>query len=417
MSALCRDCLTESAAARRCPVCGGPRLVAHPELDSLAIAHIDCDAFYAAVEKRDDPALRDRPVIVGGGRRGVVSAACYIARIHGVHSAMPMFQALRLCPEAAVVRPRGAAYVETSRAIMAMLEALTPAVEPLALDEAFLDLSGTRRLHGAPPAHLLARLVGRIEAEIGVTASVGLSHNKFLAQLASDMDKPRGFSVIGCGDTAEALRGKPVGLIPGIGAAGRAALDAAGVRTIDDLLRWDRRDLAARFGSTGERLYRLARGEDHRRVSPNAPVKSISNETTFPEDITDPELLDGHIWRLAEKVSDRAKAKGRAGRVVTLKLKRADHRLLTRRSSLREPSRLAERIYGAARALLTEAQGVGPLRLIGVGLSDLAPAETADRTGDLLDPQATRRARAETARDAIRARFGRDAIIKGRALR
>lgn len=417
MPALCRDCLTESAAARRCPACGGPRIVAHPELDSLAIAHIDCDAFYASVEKRDDPALRDRPVIVGGGRRGVVSAACYIARIHGVHSAMPMFQALRLCPEAAVVRPRGSAYVETSRAIMAMLEALTPAVEPLALDEAFLDLSGTQRLHGAPPAQLLARLVGRIEAEIGVTASVGLSHNKFLAKLASDMDKPRGFSVIGRGDTAEVLRGKPVGLIPGIGAAGRAALDAAGVRTIDDLLRWDRRDLAARFGSTGERLHRLARGEDRRRVHPNAPVKSISNETTFPEDITDPELLDGHIWRLAEKVSDRAKARGRAGRVVTLKLKRADHRLLTRRSSLREPSRLAERIYGAARALLSEAQGVGPLRLIGVGLSDLSPAETADRTGDLLDPQATRRARAETARDAIRERFGRDAIIKGRALR
>ncbi len=417
MSALCRDCLTETDAARRCPACGCPRLLAHPELDRLAIAHVDCDAFYASVEKRDDPALRDKPVIVGGGRRGVVSAACYIARIHGVRSAMPMFQALRLCPEAVVVRPRGAAYAETSRAIKAMMLELTPAVEPLSLDEAFLDLSGTGRLHGAAPAYLLARLARRIEAELGVTASVGLSHNKFLAKLASDMDKPRGFAVIGHGDAADVLRGKPVGLIPGIGAAGRAALDAAGVRSIDDLLRWDRRDLAARFGSTGERLYRLARGEDRRRVSPDAAVKSISNETTFAEDIVDAEILDGHVWRLAEKVSDRAKAKGRAGRVVTLKLKRADHRLLTRRSSLREPSRLAERIYGAARALLSEARGVGPLRLIGVGLSDLSPAEMADRTGDLLDPQATRRARAETARDAIRKRFGRDAIIKGRALR
>ncbi len=417
MSALCRDCLTETDAARRCPACGCPRLLAHPELDRLAIAHVDCDAFYASVEKRDDPALRDKPVIVGGGRRGVVSAACYIARIHGVRSAMPMFQALRLCPEAVVVRPRGAAYAETSRAIKAMMLELTPAVEPLSLDEAFLDLSGTGRLHGAAPAYLLARLARRIEAELGVTASVGLSHNKFLAKLASDMDKPRGFAVIGHGDAADVLRGKPVGLIPGIGAAGRAALDAAGVRSIDDLLRWDRRDLAARFGSTGERLYRLARGEDRRRVSPDAAVKSISKETTFAEDIVDAEILDGHVWRLAEKVSDRAKAKGRAGRVVTLKLKRADHRLLTRRSSLREPSRLAERIYGAARALLSEARGVGPLRLIGVGLSDLSPAEMADRTGDLLDPQATRRARAETARDAIRKRFGRDAIIKGRALR
>ena len=427
MSALCRDCLTEIETARRCPACGGPRLLEHPELDRLAIAHVDCDAFYASVEKRDDPALRDKPVIVGGGRRGVVSAACYIARIHGVRSAMPMFEALRLCPGAVVVRPRGAAYAETSRAIKALMHALTPLVEPLSLDEAFLDLSGTARLHGAAPANLLAGLVRRIEDELGVTASVGLSHNKFLAKLASDMDKPRGFAVIGHGDAADVLRGKPVGLIPGIGTAGRAALERAGVRSIDDLLRWDRRDLSARFGSTGERLYRLARGEDRRRVSPDAPVKSISNETTFASDIDAPDILDGHVWRLAEKVSDRAKAKGLAGRVVTVKLKRADHRLLTRRASLREPSQMAETLYTAAAQLLRDAGaarprgetgGTGPLRLVGVGLSELSAAAEADRTaGDLVDPQAARRARAEAARDAIRARFGPDAIIKGRALR
>jgi DNA polymerase-4 len=416
MPALCRDCLTTFDAGTRCPACGRPRIVAHPALFDLTIAHLDCDAFYASVEKRDDPALRDQPVIIGGGRRGVVSTACYIARIKGVRSAMPMFQALKLCPEAVVVRGRMDRYVEVSRQVRAMMGELTPIVEPLSLDEAFLDLGGTARLHNAPPAVMLARLARRMERELGITGSIGLSHNKFLAKVASDLDKPRGFSVIGRAETPAFLRDKSVRLIWGVGEVGQAALEAAGIRTFADLLRWDRRDLHARFGQTGERLWHLARGEDHRRVSANEPVRGISNETTFHEDTADPEILDGHIWRLSEKVADRAKAKGIAGRVVTLKLKRADHSLITRRIGLRDPTQIADRIYRAARGLFDQVSG-GPYRLLGVGLSELRPESEADPSGDLLDPGAARRAGAERAVDRVRAKFGADAIVKGRALR
>ncbi|MGD9861831.1 MAG: DNA polymerase IV [Pseudodonghicola sp.] len=421
MPSLCRDCLTRfdtvPPGTRRCPACGGPRLLSHPELFNLSIAHMDCDAFYASVEKRDNPALADKPVIIGGGRRGVVSTACYVARIRGVRSAMPMFQALKLCPEAVVIHPRMEVYAEASRAIRAMMEELTPAIEPLSLDEAFLDLTGTARLHGAPPAAMLARLVRRMKDELGLTGSIGLSHNKFLAKVASDLDKPRGFSVIGKAETADFLRDRPVRLIWGIGPAGQAALEKAGIRSFADLLRWDRRDLHARFGAMGDRLYDLARGEDRRRVSADAPIKSISNETTFSEDTASAEILDGHLWRMSEKVSDRAKAKELAGRVVVLKLKRADHSLLTRRQALRDATQMADRIYRTARGLFDQLDETGPYRLLGVGLSELCPEAEADISGDLLDPDAARRSDAERATDAIRRRFGADAIRKGRALR
>ena len=417
MPSLCRDCLTRFDTARRCPACGSPRIVSHPELFDLSIAHMDCDAFYASVEKRDNPDLVDKPLIIGGGRRGVVSTACYIARIKGVRSAMPMFQALKLCPEAVVIKPRMQVYAEASRAIRAMMLDLTPDVEPLSLDEAFLDLTGTARLHGAPPAVMLARLIKRMRDELGLTGSIGLSHNKFLAKIASDLDKPHGFAVIGAGETADFLRDRPVSLIWGVGQSTLKALNDAGIRSFADLLRWDRRDLNARFGAMGDRLWHLARGQDRRRVSANAPVKSISNETTFYEDTRDRDLLDGHIWRLAEKVADRAKARALAGRVVTLKLKRADHTLLTRRHALRDATQLADTLYRTARALLDQVPEGAAYRLIGVGLSDLVPETAADRSGDLLDPQATRRAGAERATDAIRAKFGPDAIVKGRALR
>jgi DNA polymerase-4 len=378
---------------------------------------MDCDAFYASVEKRDNSELADKPLIIGGGRRGVVSTACYIARIKGVRSAMPMFQALKLCPEAVVIKPRMQVYAEASRAIRAMMLDLTPDVEPLSLDEAFLDLTGTARLHGAPPAVMLARLIKRMRDEVGLTGSIGLSHNKFLAKIASDLDKPHGFAVIGMAETADFLRDRPVSLIWGVGQSTLKALNDAGIHRFADLLRWDRRDLNVRFGSMGDRLWHLARGQDRRRVSANAPVKSISNETTFYEDTRDRELLDGHIWRLAEKVADRAKARALAGRVVTLKLKRADHTLLTRRHALRDATQLADTLYRSARALLGQVPEGAAYRLIGVGLSDLVPETAADRSGDLLDPQATRRAGAERATDAIRAKFGPDAIVKGRALR
>ncbi|MFO7758662.1 MAG: DNA polymerase IV [Roseovarius sp.] len=417
MPALCRDCLTQFDNGPRCPACRSPRVLAHDELFQLSIAHMDCDAFYASVEKRDNPELADKPLIIGGGRRGVVSTACYIARIRGVRSAMPMFKALALCPDAVVLKPRMEVYADVSRQIRAMMHDLTPSVEPLSLDEAFMDLTGTTRLHGAPPAVMLAQLIKRMRDELGLTGSVGLSHNKFLAKIASDLDKPHGFSVIGQSETAAFLHNKPVSLIWGVGGATRSALDAAGIRTISDLLRWEQQDLIARFGSMGNRLWHLARGQDARRVSANAPVKSVSNETTFPEDIADTDILDGHLWRLAEKVSDRAKAKGIAGRVVTLKLKRRDHSQITRRVALRDATQMAGTIYRTARALLDQVEGQMSYRLIGVGLSDLVPQDGADRSGDLLDQNAARRGEAERATDSIRARFGPNAILKGRSLR
>ncbi len=417
MPALCRDCLTTFEAGTRCPACRSPRVTAHPELFDLTIAHMDCDAFFASVEKRDNPDLADKPVIVGGGHRGVVSTACYLARIKGVRSAMPMFQALKLCPDAVVVKPRFDAYVTASKAIRAMMDELTPVVEPLSLDEAFMDLSGTQRLHGAPPAVMLARLTRRMQMELGLTGSIGLSHNKFLAKVASDLDKPRGFSVIGAAETSAFLHDRPVRLIWGIGPAAQDHLDAAGIRTFGDLLRWDRRDLGARFGQMGDRLWQLARGQDARRVSAHEPVKGLSNETTFHDDTSDPDILDGHIWRMAEKVSSRAKARDLAGRVVLLKLKRSDHRLISKRQSLRHPTQIADTIYRTARGLFDQVQEPGPYRLLGVGISELTDAAGADLEGDLLDPDAGKRSQAERATDAIRARFGKDAIIKGRSLR
>ena len=418
MPALCRDCLTTfDTAPARCPRCGRPRILAHPELFALPIAHIDCDSFYASVEKRDNPALSARPVIVGGGTRGVVSTCCYVARISGVRSAMPMFQALKLCPEAVVIRPRMSHYAEVSAQIRALMAALTPLVEPLSLDEAFLDLTGTERLHNAPPALLMARLARTIETEIGVTASVGLSHNKVLAKIASDLDKPRGFSVIGSAETEGFLRDKPVSLLWGVGAATRAALGRAGLRTLADIRRTGRDEMLRRFGTQGTRLWHLAHGEDHRRVNPNEPIKSVSNETTFAQDIEDREELKTQLWIMAEKAAARMKAKALEGRTVTLKLRRADFSALSRQMQLEEPSQLADTLYREGARLLDALPERGPFRLIGIGYSDLTPASGRDPVGDLLDPQARARAGAERAADKIRAKFGSDAIRTGRSLR
>ena len=417
MPNLCRDCLTPSETPGRCPACRSPRTLAHPELLDLAIAHVDCDAFYASVEKRDDPSLRDVPLIVGGGQRGVVTTACYLARIHGVRSAMPMFQARRLCPQAVVVKPRMARYAEVSRRIRALMEALTPLVEPLSLDEAFLDLTGTARLHKAPPALLLARLQARVEAELGVSVSVGLSHNKFLAKTASDLDKPRGFSVIGRAETHAFLAGRPVRSIWGVGAATAKTLEAAGLHVIGDIRARDHKAMVGRFGALGDRLWRLAQGQDDRRVSPDRAAKSVSNETTFGEDISDLAGLTPVLWRLAESVSARLRDRGLAGRVVTLKLKRADHRIVTRRATLPGETRMAERLYQAALPMLHCNMIDAPFRLIGIGASALVATAADDAGADLLDPGEARRFAAERAKDAVRNRFGPDAILLGRGLR
>ncbi len=414
---MCRDCLTASDKPGRCPVCRSPRTVAHAELRTLSIAHLDCDAFYASVEKNDDPGLRDKPVIVGGGKRGVVSTACYIARIKGVRSAMPMFKALKLCPDAVVIRPRMDRYVEVSRAIRSMMLDLTPLVEPLSLDEAFLDLSGTERLHRAPPSSLLARLLRQIEGELGVTASVGLSHNKFLAKIASERDKPRGFALIGRAETDAFLGSQPVGVIWGVGQAAVRTLEAEGIRTLADLRDRDRKALIKRFGSLGERLYHLARGDDRRAVTPDHAIKSISHETTFAENTADLDLLRWHLWSLCEQVSARAKTRSLAGAVVVLKLRRADFSILTRRQTLEAPTCMADRLYRTALPMLRRDMNSGPFRLIGVGLSALTPASDSEMTPDLINPDAARRLVAEGAADQIRAKFGPDSIRLGRSLR
>ena len=415
---LCRDCLTwfERSVGPRCPSCASPRLVSHVELGRLTIAHMDCDAFYASVEKRDNPDLRDKPVIVGGGRRGVVSTCCYIARIAGVRSAMPMFKALKLCPDAVVVRPRMEAYESVGRDIRARMRALTPMVEPLSLDEAFLDLSGTERLLGMQPAMTMARLSAEIERDMGVTVSIGLSHNKYLAKVASDLDKPRGFSVIGRAETLDFLAPRPVRAIWGVGEALAGRLETDGFKTNADLREVSVEDLVARYGRIGRRIHELSMGIDKRRVNPDQPVKSVSSETTFDEDLADSDRLTGHLWRLAVRTSDRAKAKSVVGHSVILKLKAADFRTITRQARIDSPTNMAEVIYRTAEPLLSRELGQGPFRLIGVGIGSL---EEAGAIGGetLFEDSMTAQTRAESVSDEIRARFGRSSIVKGRALR
>ena len=409
----CRDCLADGAEkATRCPACGSPRLARHPELDTLTIAHVDCDAFYATIEKRDDPRLIDKPVIVGGGKRGVVAACCYVARTYGIRSAMPMFEALRRCPQAVVVKPNMAKYVKAGREVRKAMFALTPLVEPLSIDEAFLDLTGTQRLHGMSAARVLARFATEIERSIGITVSIGLSANKFLAKIASDLDKPRGFAVLGQNEAAEFLAGKPVGFIYGVGAVSAAKLAADGYRLIGDLQRADQHELMRRYGEEGGRLWRLARGLDERTVSAERETKSISAETTFERDIGEFRPLEQTLWELTEKVSGRLKAGALAGTTVTLKLKSADFKTRTRARSLAAPTQLAARIFAAGRDLLSHEVGQTRFRLIGIGVSHLAEA-AGDDFADLIDRRA---AEAEHAVDKLREKFGKDAVVKGLAL-
>jgi DNA polymerase-4 len=416
-AAFCRDCLAPvPEQKRRCGTCGSPRLVSHPEVHTLSIAHLDCDAFYAAIEKRDNPEIADKPVIVGGGRRGVVSTACYVARIRGVKSAMPMFKALQLCPDAVVIKPDMAKYAIVGREVRALMLELTPLVEPLSIDEAFLDLSGTTRLHGMSPALSLAKLVRTIEQNIGISASVGLSYNKYLAKVASDLEKPRGFSVLGQSEARAFLAQKPVGLIWGAGRAMQEQLARDGITMIGQLQSMEKIELMKSYGSMGARLYHLSRGEDVRSVSTDDRPKSISAETTFNNDLRGLGELETILWRLSEKISRRAKNEGLAGQTVVLKLKTADFRSRTRNVSLDEPTLLAARIFEAAKPLLKREATGAAFRLIGIGLTNLRPAEPNAETVTL-DDHVAARAKAELAMDKLRKKFGRDAVERGIVLR
>lgn len=406
----CRDCPADlTFSARRCSACGSPRLVRHRTLPSLALAHIDCDAFYATVEKRDNPELADKPVIIGGGRRGVVSAACYIARTFGVRSAMPMFKALELCPKAAVIAPNMAKYVRVGREVREAMQALTPLVEPLSIDEAFLDLAGTQRVHGMIPAKVLARFAREVERDIGITVSVGLSCNKFLAKIASDLDKPRGFAALDQDEARTLLADKPVGFIFGVGPATQERLSQRGFRTIADLQRADEVELMKQFPSEGRRLWRLARGIDDRAVVPDRGAKTISSETTFETDIRDFATLEKLLWQLSEKVSFRLKSGELAGSTITLKLKTADFRQRTRSQSIVAPTQLAAKIFAVSREMLAKETDGTAYRLIGTGVSALRPALSGDDS-DMLDRRA---AHAERAVDELRKKFGAAAVIRG----
>ncbi len=411
---LCRDCLFEVGEdAQRCARCGSARLVRHPELDQLALAHVDCDAFYASIEKRDDPSLTDRPVIVGHGKRGVATTACYIARRYGVRSAMPMFKALALCPQAVVIKPDMAKYAAVSREVRAVFRAATPLVEPMSLDEAYLDLGSTESVHGRSPAATLAHIARRIEREIGITVSIGLSYNKFLAKLASELDKPRGFGVIGRAEARGWLASRAPGVIPGVGQKMAARLAADGIVSIGQLQQIAPEQLALRYGAMGRTLARFSRGEDDRAVEPDRPTKSISAETTFARDLSDHAALARELWPLCEEVSARLKKSALAGRTVVLKLKTASFRLLTRRQTLRAPTQRAETIYQTAAPLLAREATGGRFRLIGVGVGDLVGAD-APVQRDLFEPAAKRQGAVERALDAVREKFGDDAVAVGR---
>jgi DNA polymerase-4 len=408
---LCRDCDALFQTAQRCPVCDGARLVSHPELTYLTIAHIDCDAFFASVEKRDRPDLRDRPLIVGGSTRGVVAACCYIARLSGVRSAMPIFKALQLCPDATIIPPDFAKYSEASRQIRTLMNSLTPLVQPLSIDEAALDLSGTETLHRAPPAVMLSRLARRIEQEVGVTVSIGLAANRLLAKLAAERDKPRGFAVLGR-NAASLLAAEPITLLPGVGPALARKLTGMSITRIGDLARLDPIKARRMLGEDGPSLVARANGIDHRRVDPTPNPKSISAETTFAENTADPARLHATLIQLAEKLARRLRQADSAAGNLSLKLRTARFETRSFAVPMHAPTQLSETIRDAATPILRAAADGTAYRLLGIGTNRLVPASEADH-GDLLDHETPRRAARQRAIDHLTAKFGPNSIRRG----
>ncbi|MBR9835444.1 MAG: DNA polymerase IV [Alphaproteobacteria bacterium] len=417
MASLCRDCDSrEISGIGACETCGSGRIVSHPRLDDLSIAHIDCDAFFAAIEKRDNPELRDKPVLVGGSKRGVVATCCYIARLNGVRSAMPMFKALKLCPEAVVVPPRREAYSEASRQVRDRLQTLTPLVQMISIDEGFLDLSGTERLNHASPALALSRISRIIEEDIGITISIGLSENKYLAKMASEMDKPRGFGILTQADAPAYMAPHPISFLHGVGPQLAKKLERDGLHKVGDLQAMDARELARRYGETGQWLHQRSFGIDHRKVQVETERKSVSAERTFSEDISDPRELEDRLWQVCEETARRAKNHGVEGATLTLKLKTKTFRQLTRSLTLATPTNLAQTMFRHSRPLLEkETRGGLAYRLIGIGLSHLYDARGDTR--DLIDPGVEKRAKAERASDLARSKFGKAAVVTGRSVR
>tara|TARA_Y100001970_G_scaffold293550_1_gene441150 strand:+ start:9328 stop:10638 length:1311 start_codon:yes stop_codon:yes gene_type:complete len=413
MPELCRICLTDRPRiSQKCSNGGEHTVINHAELNSLSTAHIDCDSFYASIEKRDNPKLIDKPVIVGGQKRGVVMAACYVARKYGIHSAMPMFRALRACPDAVVIPPDIKKYTAAGRAVREMMRNVTPLVEPISIDEAFLDLAGTERLHGVSPASTLARLAVDIRSKHGITVTVGLSHNKFLAKLASGLNKPYGFTVVGRKETVPFLSEQPVSGIWGVGQVMQKRLKRDGITLIGDLQKQESVELVHRYGEFGRHLHHLAFGRDDRKVSAGVRRKSLSTETTFANNISDVNHLNRILWQQVEKISKGVKKEEIGGKTVTLKLKTAKFAIRTRSRTLPHPTQLADVIFTAAAPLLKKEADGTAYRLLGVGLSEFTSSKHCDPI-DLADPDLQKRKQIEFAIDDLRARFGCDAIRKG----
>ncbi len=416
ITSICRECLsTFDSKVLYCANCESLNLISHKEIEKLDIAHVDCDAFYASIEKRDNPKLKNSAVIIGGGKRGVVATACYLARIKGVRSAMPMYKALKLCPSAIIIKPNMSKYRDASRKIQNLINQLTPLTEPISLDEAFLDLSGTKKLHKKIPAVLLAELSKKINQEVGISVSIGLSYNKFLAKICSDLDKPKGFSLLGRGDSKKFLSSQPVEILWGVGKILKRKLNDDGIKTISQIEELGIKEVINRYGSIGSHIYSLSQGKDLRRVVPQRQIKSISHETTFENDISDKEVLEKKLWSLCEKVSKRSKEKGLGGQTITLKLKTKEFKLISRSCTIDEPTQIGELIFQNSKTLLDREDDKVKYRLIGVGISNLKDSELCDLY-DLINISKTKNAKIEYAIDDIRNKFGKDLIKKGRSI-
>lgn len=374
-----------------------------------AVLHVDLDAFFAAVEQRDDPALRGRPVLVGGeGPRGVVATASYEARVYGCRSAQPMAVAKRLCPQAIVVRPRGDAYREASERVFAIFERFAPLVEPLSLDEAFLDVTGSRLAKGDEVS--IAREIKRlVREETGLTASIGVAPNKLVAKIASDLEKPDGLVVVEEGELQERLAPLEITRLWGVGPKGAERLAALGVRTFGDMQRLSMETLRGMFGEHGESLWRRCRGMDDRPVVPDHEAKSISHESTFPFDVGDVEVVRAVLMDHTEQVARRLRAKGRRGRTVTVKIRFGEFETVTRSETLSEATNRTDAIWAAGRRLFDAwARGFRPVRLIGIGVSQLT--EGGEQLGLFEASEARRKAALDATADAINARFGKRMI-------
>lgn len=380
---------------------------------SRDILHVDMDAFFASVEQRDHPELRGKPVLVGGsGSRGVVAAASYEARAFGCRSAQPTAVARRLCPHAIVVGVRGSAYREVSGQVFAILEAFTPLVEPLSVDEAFLDVTGSRRLLG-DPVTIATNIRARVQSELRLTCSVGVAPNKFLAKLASGMNKPDAMTIIERDHVRDTLNPLPIGMMWGVGPATEARLKSLGINTFADVLAFPSSTLEAILGQYAHKLRQLAAGEDDRAVTPDSQAKSISHEQTFGHDLTDPTAVRDVLLEQTEAVARRLRRHELSARSVTVKIRFGDFETITRSSTLDEATDRTDLLWNAASSLFAKwtREGFHPVRLIGMAAGHLGQAQSQMNLFTQRDD--ARRANIDRAADAINERFGKQTIHRG----